>query len=574
VITQAATPAQEPGAVRAIFWILLAGIVAIAGTIEVRTASGETQTWDEGIHIWSGYAYLTQGDYSWNTEHPPLVKLVSALPLLRLGVTAAPKPQPPVVDNQIERGREFLYANRRHADTILMTARSANILLTLIFVTAIAWWTRRRWGAAAGICAAALCAFDPNLIAHGRYVTTDYPLTAFFFFACVLWVEYLESGGRARLLAASIAIAIAMVVKFSAVLLIPPLVLLYIVCWIRRPADFPIRRAFAAAATVLGVLTVTVAVVYWPETVSCFRTKTVLLEKVVNQDNFIGMTLAWFGHKFHLPAHDYLLGLARVAEHNTGGHPSYLLGMRSNTGFWYYFPVAFAVKSTLAAWGALLLVIVLGAWAVIRQGWRSITPMALGLTLPPVLFFAFSMTSSINLGMRHILPVYPFLYVGLAVLAARRIELRPSMAGVAAVVLIVLVQAGECASIYPDYLAFFNAAAGGPGHGPDYLVDSNLDWGQDVKKLVHWLDQHGTRRARVHYFGNVILPYYGIQEIGFPDPLDQQGWDDVDDYIVANATNLMGIYVPLNSLAPVRVRQPIAKIGWSMYVYDFRKSAR
>jgi 4-amino-4-deoxy-L-arabinose transferase-like glycosyltransferase len=548
-----------------IFWLFLTLIVAAAGTIEVRTALGETQTWDEGIHIWSGYAYLTQGDYSWNTEHPPLVKLVSALPLLRLGLVPAPKLQPADRDNQVERGREFLYQNRRDADTILISARSANIVLTLLFITAIAWWTRRRWGWIAGICAAALCAFDPNLIAHGRYVTTDYPLTVFFFFACVLWVEYLESAGLARLLAASMAIAVAMVVKFSAVLLVPALVLLYVLCWIRRPAEFPVRRMFTAGAVVSAAVMLMVAIVYWPETVRCFRTKTELLEKVVNQDNFIGLTLAWMGQKFHLPAHDFLLGLARVAEHNTGGHPSYLLGMRTTTGFWYYFPVAFAVKSTLAALGATVLVALLGGWAVVKRGLRGITPMALGLAVPPLLFFAFSMSSSINLGMRHILPIYPFLYVGIAVLATRW------KFSAALLLALVFVQIGESASIYPDYLAFFNAAAGGPGRGPEYLVDSNIDWGQDVKKLVHWLDQHGTRRARVHYFGNAILTYYGVQEVGMPEPLDQKGWDELDDIVVANVTPLMGIYVPLNALAPMRMRQPDAKVGWSMYVYDLRK---
>ncbi|HJZ96843.1 MAG TPA: phospholipid carrier-dependent glycosyltransferase [Candidatus Solibacter sp.] len=543
----------------------------MAGFVEVRTALGETQTWDEGIHIWSGYAYLTRGDFSWNTEHPPLVKMMCALPLLSMGLT----PPHRADHDQVDNAKDFLYSNRRHADDILFAARSVNIVLTVLFIGAIAWWTRRRWGWIAGIWAAALCAFDPNLIAHGRYVTTDYPLTVFFFFACVLWTEYLESGGRERLLVASLAIAIAMVVKFSAVLVLPPLALLYIVCWIRRPSEFPLRRAFTAAATVTVVLTVTAAIVYWPETVRCFRTNVAPLAKAVAPDNFIGSTMVWLGERLHLPAHTYLVGLARVAQHNTGGHHSYLLGMRSDTGFWHYFPVAFAVKSTLAAWAALLLVIAGGAAMVARRGVRAITPMALGLALPPLIYFVFSMTSAINLGQRHILPIYPFLYVGAVAMVATldgRLLLR--RAAMAALFLVTLVQAAECASIYPDYLAFFNAAVGGPDRGPEYLVDSNIDWGQDVKKLLHWLDQHGTRRARVHYFGSVRLPYYGIEEVGFPDPLDKRGWDEVDDYVVANVTNLMGVYTPLNSLAPVRGRKPIAKIGWSMYVYDLRKHHR
>jgi Dolichyl-phosphate-mannose-protein mannosyltransferase len=565
---QLASAAQESKLARVIFWILLAGILAAAGAIEVRTALGETQTWDEGIHIWSGYAYLTRGDYSWNTEHPPLVKLVSAIPLLQLGL-ASPTAAGRSDGNQVEAGRQFLYANRRDADTILISARSANILLTLLFLGGLAWWTRRRWGWAAGICAAALCAFDPNLIAHGRYVTTDYPLTAFFFFACMLWVEYLESGGGKRLLLAAAAIAIAMVVKFSALLLAPPLVLLYVLCWIRRPKEFPVRRAIGAAAVVVAVTAVTVAIVYWPETLRSLRPGVPRLETVVNQDNFIGATLAWLGQKFNLPAHDFLVGLSRVAEHNTGGHATYLMGLRSNTGFWYYFPVAFAVKSTLAALAATLLVALLAAWVVWRRGWRSISPMALGLLLPPLIYFGLSMSSGINLGMRHILPIFPFLYVGIAAITA---TLRPGVWAIAPIAVLALVQVAECRSIYPDYLAFFNAAAGGPGRGPEYLVDSNLDWGQDVKKLRTWLAQHGTKRVRIDYFGNVIIPYYGIEEVGFPGPMDQAGWDEIDDYIAVNATELEGVYSPLNTMARVRLRQPIAKVGWSVYVYDFRKS--
>jgi hypothetical protein len=134
-------------------------------------------------------------------------------------------------------------------------------------------------------------------------------------------------------------------------------------------------------------------------------------------------------------------------------------------------------------------------------------------------------------------------------------------------------QIGECARIAPDYLAFFNEFAGGPGRGPEYLVDSNIDWGQDVKKLGLWLEAHngGKRRARVYYFGNAQMRYYGIDEMGYPEPLDQKGWDAIDDYCVASVTPLQGVYVPLNSLAPLRMREPVAKIGWSMYVYDLHK---
>ena len=552
--------------IRHLFWPAVAAILAIVGVLEVRSARGETQTWDEGIHIVAGYSYLKFGDYSWNAEHPPLVKIVSALPLMWMGLTARPDGADGKRQDQVQYGIDFLYRNRRDADTILLATRSANILLTLLFALAVAWWTRLRYGPAAGLAAAALCAFDPNLIAHGRYVTTDFPVTAFFFFACVLWVEYLERATWRRLLAAAAAIGLALITKFSAVLLIPSLLILYVACWIRRPKEFPIRRAAIAAGTVIATVVLMVSVIYWPETVRCWRTQVPRLSTLVVRNNPTGQILYFFGRKLHLPAHGYLTGLNAVADHNAGGHSSYLLGMRSDKGWWYYFPVVFAVKSTMAALAAAMLLLAAALWQAWKREW--ISPMALGLALPPLLYFVFSMTSGINIGMRHILPVYPFLYVG----AAAWLTSRPDRRGVYVLTALVALQVGECARITPDYLAFFNELAGGPGRGPEYLVDSNIDWGQDVKKLGAWLDAHaGTRRVRLYYFGNTQVRYYGIDEMGFPGPLDQKGWDEIDEYCVANVTPLEGGYVPLADLAPLRLREPIAKVGWSMYVYDLRK---
>jgi hypothetical protein len=553
--------------IRRLFWPAVFLIAATVGVLEFRSAMGETQTWDEGIHISAGYAYLAFGDYSWNVEHPPLVKLLSALPLLRMGLDAQRTEPNGKRKGQVEYGIDFLYRNRRDADSILLAARTPNIILSLLFIVAIAWWTRRRYGPVAGICAAALCGFDPNLIAHSRYVTTDFPVTVFFFFATVLWVEYLEVESPRRLLLASLAIALALVAKFSAVLLPPALILLYAACWIRRPREFPVRRMLIAAGAVAATVFVVVALVYWPDTLRCWRGQAPQLAKLAVRTNAIGEAMYQLGTRFNLPAYGFLYGLNAVAEHNDLGHQSYLLGMRSPNGWWYYFPVVFAVKSTMAALLATLLVLSVGVWQAIKREWLS--PMALGLIVTPVFYFAASMSSGINIGMRHILPIYPFLYVGIAACLACRVPWKH--AGKVALAALALLQIGECARIAPDYLAFFNEAVGGPGMGPEYLVDSNIDWGQDLKKLKTWLAAHGAKRARVFYFGNGQMWYEHINEGGFPGPLDEKGWEAVDDYCIASVTPLMGVYVPLDSLAYVRLREPVAKIGWSMYVYDLRK---
>ncbi|HEY1339187.1 MAG TPA: glycosyltransferase family 39 protein, partial [Bryobacteraceae bacterium] len=448
--------------------------------------------------------------------------------------------------------------NRVPVDTILMAGRAATILLAALFGAAIAWWTRRRYGDGAGLLAVALCCFDPNLMAHGRYVTTDFPVTVFYFFTCVLWIDYLETN-RARLLsAAAVTFALALVTKFSAVLLIPTLPVLYVAAWIRNPREFPLRRLAVAGGALAAAVFVIVNIVYWPETLRCLRQHPGPLAPAVDRNDFVGSALYFFGSKLHLPAHRFFLGLNALAEHNAGGHASYLLGLRSDTGWWYYFPVVFAVKSTIAALIATVIALALG-----------IRARMFGLLFPPVLYFVVSMTSGINIGVRHILPVYPFLYVAAAA-ALARLPLRRAAAF--AMLGLGVLQIGEFASISPDYLAFFNALSGGPGNGPHYLVDSNIDWGQDVKKLVHWLDTHGTRKAYVCYFGNAQLRYYGVDENGLPPALDRQGWEQVNGYVVANVTPLNGVYVPLADLASLRLREPIAKVGWSMYVYDFRKA--
>ena len=322
----------------------------------------------------------------------------------------------------------------------------------------MAWWTRRRYGPAAGLAAAALCAFDPNLIAHGRYVTTDFPVTAFFFFACVLWVEYLEQATARRLLAAAAAIGLALITKFSAVLLIPAAgdslrrLLDPAAEGVSRPPRGRRRRNRVRHRSPHG------AVIYWPETVRCWRTQVPQLSTLVVRGNPTGEILFYLGRKLHLPAHAYLFGLNAVADHNAGGHSSYLLGMRSETGWWYYFPVVFAVKSTMAALAAAVLLLAAALWQAWKREW--ISPMTLGLALPPLLYFVFSMTSGINIGMRHILPVYPFLYVGAAAWLTTRTNWRRGAYVLAA---LVALQIGECARITPDYLAFFNELAGGPG---------------------------------------------------------------------------------------------------------------
>lgn len=558
------------GTVRKVFWWTVAGLLAAMGTVMVVTALGETQTWDEGIHISAGYAYLKHGDYRWNVEHPPLVKTMSALPLVPLHPRLPVAEKPWKEGDQVQVGLDFLYRNTVPAGTLLFRARSMTILLTLLGGLALAWWTRRRFGAAAALIALVFYAFDPNLIAHGRYVTTDAPMAVFCFLTCAAWCEYLIAGRRRDLAAAALAFALAMMVKFSAVLLIPIVVLLYAIRWCQRPRDFPLRRATTVALTVTAMCVAIAGLAYWKETVRAFYGELPLLFRGVHRDTLAGQVMYEAGRKLHLPLHAYFVGLDTVAMHNQGGHPSYLLGMHSDKGWWYYFPVVLAVKSTMAALAALLLLLAAGACRGFRK-LRDIPFAWIAMTVPAAVWFGVATTSGINLGVRHILPVYPLLYAAVGALLAGWLS-RPRLRY--AVFALLALQAVECASIYPDYLAFFNAASGGPGNGPQYLVDSNIDWGQDITKLSRWLEARGTRRVWIDYFGKADLRYYGIDEASLPRPTDAAGWAAIDDFAASSVTPLYGVYVPLADTEQLRRHPVVAKIGYSIYVYDLRKKKK
>jgi hypothetical protein len=186
--------------------------------------------------------------------------------------------------------------------------------------------------------------------------------------------------------------------------------------------------------------------------------------------------------------------------------------------------------------------------------------------LPPVVYFALCMRSHVNIGVRHLLPIYPFLYIALAAALSRgRWRARALLAGLAFV-------AVESAAIYPHYLAFFNVFAGGPNNGPRYLVDSNLDWGQDLKNLKLYASAHGIKKLCICYFGRSSMSYYKFEYTDVPETRDVARRASMDCVAAVSATPLAGSYVGADAFRWLRERKPMAKIGYSIYLYDLRKS--
>jgi hypothetical protein len=247
----------------------------------------------------------------------------------------------------------------------------------------------------------------------------------------------------------------------------------------------------------------------------------------------------------------YLKGLVMVFTHATTGHFSYLLGEHSTTGWWYYFPVTFLVKTPLA-----VLLLFVGAIWVFKKTKSKDKLDEILLILPPVVFFLFAMTAKINLGVRHILPVYPFLYIFISRLALYFSQNR--LAPKVVLAFLCLWFLGANLTIFPSYLAYFNEAVGGPKNGIKYLSDSNIDWGQDAKRLAQYLKENHIETIYLDYFWDKEpLAYYHIHY----QPL-KPTMQEARGYLVISVSALQ-----LEEYKWLRQEKPLAHIGYSTYIY-------
>ncbi len=247
------------------FWPLAIGLLAAMATVQVLSIRLESQTWDEGFEIASGYSYLKTGDYRISPEHPPLARVLAALPLLWLNLDVPVQHPSWAARNDVEFGHQFIFGNRVPADRIVFLARLPTIVTTVVFGLILAWWTRRVFGAAAALGTLLLFAFDPNIIANGRYVKNDMLVSMMGFVTVAVWGKFLRSGKRRWLAATGLAFGIAMATKFSALFLLPVLLLSWFAArWQRREPMAPVRCALALAA-VAAIAVVPILLVYAPE---------------------------------------------------------------------------------------------------------------------------------------------------------------------------------------------------------------------------------------------------------------------------------------------------------------------
>jgi hypothetical protein len=538
---------------------LVAAAVALQAGLSVHAMRGHSATFDEGAHLPAGYTALAFGDHRLNPEQPPLVKLLAAAPLLVVRPVIEADDPAWAGARQWEFGRRFLY-RWNDADRLLFLGRLPVVALASCLLVAVFVVARGRFGPGAAAAALSLAALSPDVLAHGALVTTDLAFALFFFLAIVAFARALERPTPFRLLAAGLGTGAAFATKFSAPILVAVFLLMGLMA--RRPRRL---AAALAAAGALALLVVWASYGFRPALSPDPGVRAALrapLEAPV--EGLVRRGVVAAGNAGLVPE-DYARGLLFVLTHSEA-RPTFLLGELSDRGFPQYFLVTFLLKTPVP-----LLLLTLLALARIPHLGR---PDALFLWLPVLVYAAFASTRGLQIGHRHLLPLYPFLFVAAGEAAAWLWSWRRP-AGLTLVVLLGAWYAVGTLRNHPHHLAYFNEIGGGPPNGWRWLVDSNLDWGQDLKRLAAWMRESGVPRIKLSYFGSADPSYYGIDAEALPGytaPHATHVTREIrpGDVVAVSATNLQGVYLDPGDralLARFRELEPIGRVGWSILVY-------
>jgi hypothetical protein len=564
-----------------------AGVAALLLVMWAQLAlsvHGESLSWDEGDHLFAAYMSAKHGDFGLNPEHPPLVKLVAALPLLAMSDLRVP-----VLQGRNFKVEAFLSGKDFNAWNIdrgiLFRARLAVTIFPLLLGLLVFLAAREMFGTTAAFVALTFLAFDPTLLAHGAMVTTDVGVSCFIFAAVYAFYRYAKAPSWGRAALVGLVTGLGFAAKHTGVLIVPMLIALAICEIIRNP-----RRASGESTDCRKTLTgkmfgalalaaVISLVVLWAFYGFRYRSRPGGLEINPPLSVYLAqISKPWEAKllgtvaRFHALPESYLYGMADIQQVDDA-YTAFFFGKTYPHGTHWYFPAVILIKSTLPF--LLLMLIAAGAMVTRRfTRWREI----LFLTIPPAIYLTVAMSSQMNIGARHIMPVYPFLYVLGAGAVYELMRREPRWGLVIAVLL--LWQAVAAVRTYPVYMAYGNELWGGPANVHKYLSDSNTDWAQQLIATKKYLDQHKIKDCWFIYFAQGVTDpaSYGIPCKLLPTtetlwwlniPLEVP--PEVDGTILVSDGDLNGFEfgpAPLNPYEAFKTAKPVAIIQHGVNVFQ------
>ncbi|MGC9400100.1 MAG: ArnT family glycosyltransferase [Anaerolineae bacterium] len=510
----------------------------------------------------SGYASLVTGDYRLVEEHPPLIKMLEALPLL---LQKPPLPDPRTVEGWEEanlvRVARKTYLAQRPLQPVVYAARVPVMLIGVLLGAFVYRWAADEGGAMAGLMALFLYTFEPNMLAHAGVATTDFGVTAGVFVAAYAFWRWLRSDRRSRRWFAGFTLGLALTTKLTASLLVPVFVLMLFLSSLRVSREQR-SQVIRRRGIDLGLMGLTAFLTLW----AVYRFEIRQLE----------------GWPFPIPAASHLLPVRYVLHHLDVGHTAFIMGKYVNQGVWYYFPIAFLLKTPVPL---LILGGIEGLSRLTTFQWSRIRVGILRPRFVAVLFTSLyagaSMISSLNIGYRHLLPISPFLFVIMSrltrfqklVVTIGRPKVRYLIAGCAVLVLLGGWYVVGTLRMHPFYLSYFNELAGGPDNGYNYLVDSNLDWGQTWIALREYLEDQGIERFYMSQFTMNDPAAYGLTYDRLPPfsgvpPILPSRFNPTPGTYAISTTTLQGVGIAdPEQFDYFRKLEPDARIGHALFVY-------
>lgn len=589
----------------------------------IASASGDSLTRDELAHIVSGYSYLVKGDYRLNPEHPPLIKDLSALPLLFIN-PKFPDNNPAwtkETNGQWALGDAFLFKTGNDADEIIFLARLPIILLTALLGFLVFRFTKELAGPAAALLALTLFAFSPNIIAHSRLVTTDLGITFFTLLSFYYFWKFLKAPTWKNIFFAGIIFGLTHLTKFSSPLLFPVFGIMLIAAsfgsddkkqcraLIKMPyTDFlkhgALKKFYNYTA---GFILITALAYLLVGSYYAFHLKNMpvsvqhrLIDDSIGQESYkpIKDVLHKMADNAVLrPYSQYFLGFFMVYAHSSSGHTTFFMG-EMGKNWWNYYLIAYLIKEPIPSQLFFYLAIAFALSSLVKKKflnkrkaigktllsnikilfkWISKHYLEIGMISFVVLLLIIGAKSKLQLGIRYIMPVFPLIYILTAVSIKKFFHNQKNKLFLPYYLAVFIFLSAwliiEGFAAYPSYIAYYNEFIDGHKNGYKYLVDSNTDWGQDLKRLAKFAEDNKIEKIKVDYFGGADPEYY------LKDKLIVWGYDKgpTTGWLAISASALQwNRGIPENKkIKPAEYNyrwldkyEPVAQIGYSIFVYN------
>ena len=514
--------------------VLLLCVVFILPFLSMQNFS---PAFDEITHLPSGFSYLKTGEIKLNPQHPPLIKMLSAFPLLFLDLKFNIQDQNLVgpQTDEWQFGRDLLFNN--NVDRVIFWGRIPIILLSVLLGLYIFKWGKELFNYKAGVIGLFIYAFMPNIIAHSQFVTMDLGVTAFSFIAMYYLWKFTDSPCNKNILCSGLSLGLALGSKFSAVFLLP-ISLFFLAVYIQK------RYSDSS----------------WPVKISA-------LLKIIVPMWGLAFLVIWGLYLFPKDILFYWKGLNTVYADRNPDHFYYLNGSFNHTGWWYYFLWAFIIKTPVPFLAVLSLVLI----KYKKQGLSFLNNVF--LVLPVILFLFITSWKAHNIGVRYILLVYPFLivYTG-GFLSRLKLDIVKNVFVTISIAVLGLWYVFSAVNVYPNYLSYFNEIAGGSNNGYKYLDDSNIEWGQDLKRLSAYQKKDPELKVFLWTDSNAYRSY-GIKNIlplnfKMSDWLNPSGKYAISTHVLIRTRLASQVYN--NELLDwVDRYKPVDRIGQSFFIYEF-----